>query len=131
MEESTERIEKIVLVYNASAGVLNALLDSTKKLLSVNGCSLCRITHGLFGEKDEWKTCQESLGVEVAYLHRDELEPALAKLVGDSLPCVVAETKSGRQILMGPEVLSRCGNRVEDFKGRLHHHAVRLGLRLE
>lgn len=131
MNETTERIEKIILVYSARAGLLDALLDSSKKLLSVNGCSLCRITHGLLGERDDWKSCRDSLGVAVEYFHRDELDSSLAALVGGALPCVVAQTKSGHEVLMGPEVLSRCGDSVEDFRGRLHHHAVRLGLTLE
>jgi hypothetical protein len=131
MLEEARKIEKIVLIFNADAGAWNALVDSTKKLFNVNGCSLCSITHGLFGEKDEWQSCKESIGVDVDYFHRDEVDPATADLVGDALPCVLAVTKSGSQVLMGPDVLSRCGNSVEDFKGRLHHHAVRLGLELD
>ena len=31
-------------------------------------------------------------GVAVEYLHRDELPPAIAEVVGDAMPCVLAKT---------------------------------------
>ncbi len=131
MDPTQRRIIRLLLVFNADAGAFNALIDSTKKLFNVNGCSLCSITHGLFGEKDEWTSCRESFGVPVDYLHRDEVDAEFAAIVGDELPAVVAETKSGFHLLMDARALSRCDGSVEDFRGRLTHHVTRLDLTLD
>ncbi len=50
-----QRIRRLILIYNADAGKLSALVDSARKVLKLNGCALCSITHGLAGEKDEWR----------------------------------------------------------------------------
>lgn len=131
MEDHARRIEALVLVFDAEAGALNALIDSTKKLFRINGCSLCSITHGLMGEKAEWRSCRDTLGIPVEYVHRDELDAELRETVGKSLPCVLARTAKGTELLMGPEVLKRCGGSVADFRGRLLHHAARLRLSLD
>lgn len=74
------------------------------------------------------RTCRQELGVLVAYVHRDEVSPAVAPLVADALPAVVAETPSGPVLLLGPEVIDRCKGSVEDLRGELLHYASRLGL---
>ena len=95
---STRTIDRLIFVFNADSGLLSALLDSAKKVLQIKGCTLCAITHGLAGEKSDWSECKAELGVQVDYLHRDELKPDLRRLVGDGLPCVVAQA-DGEQVL--------------------------------
>src|SRR3954470_21214536 len=85
------RIDRLVFVFNAGSGSFNAFLDSARKLLQIKGCTLCSITHGLAGEKSEWKEGKEEIGVPVDYVHTDEIWPDLRTVVGDKLPCVVAE----------------------------------------
>ena len=48
---------EIVLVYNASSGMTNSMLDIGLKILSPNtyACNLCGITFGIFSENEEWK----------------------------------------------------------------------------
>ena len=46
-------IKRLVLVYDANSGTWSAVLDSARKLLSLDACGLCAITHGLAGEKSE------------------------------------------------------------------------------
>ena len=130
MEHDARAIERLILVFDADAGALNALVDSTRKLFRLKGCSLCSITHGLAGEKGQWRSCRETLGVPVDYLHRNELDATTAGVVGDQLPCVLASSGGRTELLMGPGVLDRCAGSVADFKGRLMHHAARLGLGL-
>lgn len=131
MSESERQINKLLLVFDADAGAMNALIDSTRKLFSINGCSLCSITHGILGEKSEWKSCRDALLVPIDYIHRNELTGTLAKFSDLPLPSVLAETKDGIEVLMNPRVLSRCEGSVDDFRGRLLHHATRLGLTLD
>ncbi len=120
----TQEIRRLILIYNADSGRLNAWVDNARKILKLNGCSLCSITHGLAGEKSEWRSCRAEIGVPIDYLHRDEIFGPMKELVGDTLPCVVAETGAGPRMLLTPDVLDRCSGSVDDFKGRLLTHAA-------
>jgi hypothetical protein len=123
-------ISRLVLVFDANSGKLSAFVDSVKKVLMVQGCSLCAITHGLAGEKDEWRSCREELGVPVDYLHRDEVPPVLKATVEGQLPCIVAEVQGEYVVLLGPDVLERCRGSVADLKGRLFFHMTARELEL-
>lgn len=65
---------KLVFVYNADSGKLNALKDAIHKIVrpSTYPCSLCAVTYGNLGMKNEWRTFVNELGVPVEFLHRDE-----------------------------------------------------------
>ncbi len=126
----TQQIRRLILIYNADSGRLSALADSARKVLRLNGCSLCSITHGLVGEKTEWRSCRAEIGVPIDSLHRDEIFGPMKRLVGDALPCVVAETGEGPRMLLTPNVLDRCRGSVDDFKGRLLTHAAMRDLEL-
>ncbi|MGA7617326.1 MAG: hypothetical protein WBX15_19350 [Thermoanaerobaculia bacterium] len=119
-----KRIDKLLFVYAADSGKWSAFVDSARKLFMIKGCALCSITHGLAGEKDEWKNCRDELGVPIEYVHRNELGPPLGDLVEKQLPCVVAQTSEKLVVLVGPSVLERCRGSVADFKGRLKTYAA-------
>lgn len=121
-------VKRLLLVFSADSGKLNALFDSARKLFKLKGCALCSITHGLAGERSEWRECKEVLGVPVDYVHRDEIQGELARLVSHDLPAVVAVTDGGFEVVLGPEALERCRGSVGDFKGRLLTHASMRGL---
>ena len=124
------RIDRLLFVFSADSGSFNAFLDSAKKLLQIKGCTLCSITHGLAGEKSEWRDCKEEIGVPVDYVHRDEISGELRSVVGDQLPCIVAQTGTDLVLLLAPDVLERCQGSVADLKGRLHYFASVNGLEL-
>jgi hypothetical protein len=117
------RIDRLLFVFNADTGSFNAFLDSARKLLRLNGCTLCSITHGLAGEKSEWRECKEEIGVPVDYVHRDEISAELRGVVRDQLPCIVAQTGTDLILLLAPDVLERCQGSVADLKGRLSYFA--------
>src|SRR6266508_596896 len=112
------QIERLLFVYNADSGALGAIADSARKLLSINGCPLCALTHSLAGEKREWKSCREGIGVPIDYVHRDELTPEIKALVAE-LPCVVAQAGVETVILLTSDVIARCKGSIADFRGRL------------
>jgi hypothetical protein len=124
------KIDRLIFVFNAGSGSINAFLDSARKLLQIKGCTLCTITHGLAGEKSEWKECKEEIGVPVDYVHKDEIGPELGRVVGDQLPCVVAEAGGELILLLTPDVLDRCKGSVADLKGRLTVFSSMKGLEL-
>lgn len=124
------KIDRLLFVYRANSGKLAAFVDSARKVLRLNGCTLCAITHGLAGEKSEWTECRAELGVPVDYLHLDELDKRLQAFLGENLPAVVAEVEGAYELLLGPEVLDRCRGSVTDFRARLRYHATLKSLAL-
>lgn len=124
------KIDRLIFVYNADSGLLGAVIDSARKLLAIKGCALCSITHAITGEKDEWKTCKEELGVPIDYVHRDNIPSEIRPVVGNNLPCVVAKAGDRYYLLLNPSVLQRCRGSVADLKGRLLFHASVQGLQL-
>jgi hypothetical protein len=120
---SKRKIDRLLFVFSADTGSFNAFLDSAKKFLRIKGCTLCAITHGLAGEKSEWRDCKEEIGLPVDYVHRDEISPDLRAVIGDNLPCIVAQTGRDLVLLLAPDVLDRCQGSVADLKGRLHYFA--------
>jgi hypothetical protein len=123
-------IDRLILVYDADSGTLAAVFDSAKKLLRLGGCPLCTITHGLAGERDEWRECRQELGVPIDTVHRDEIGPELDAVLGGELPAVVAEAGDELVLVMGREDLERSKSSVADFRGRLLYFAGRHGLSL-
>jgi hypothetical protein len=126
-----ELITRLYFVYNANSGTLAAIVDSAKKLLSINGCALCSLTHSLAGERTEWKTCRDTMGVAVDYVHRDELTREMKAIIeGEGLPCVLAQTQKGLHLLLTPDTIRRCNGSIADFRGRLSIHAAMRNLTL-
>jgi hypothetical protein len=124
-----QKIERLLFIFDANSGKLGSFVDSAKKVLMLNGCALCTITHGILGEKSEWKDCKVALGVPIDYLHRDEVNGPLKELVDGKLPCIVALLEGGRyEPLVSREVLERCQGSVADLKGKIHYYAATKGL---
>ncbi len=116
-------IDKLIFVFSADSGVFSAAMDSARKLLRLNGCTLCSITHGLAGETTEWQSCRAEIGIPMDYVHRDEIDAKLAEALGDEIPAVVAQAGDDLVLLLSAEVLDRCRGSVSDLKGRLKFYA--------
>lgn len=65
-------MERLIFLCDADSGGASAIVDSARKLLRINGCALCAITHGLATEKREMRSCRQELEVPVDYLHRND-----------------------------------------------------------
>ena len=67
---------KLVFVYNADSGFLEALRDGMTKIVSpaTYPCRLCALTYGLATMKPRWRRFVDALGIPVEFLHRDEFE---------------------------------------------------------
>lgn len=66
---------KLIFVYNANSGAINALLDSAHKIISPQtyDCKLCDLTYGVFKEDEEWLRFRESVNnTTLEFLHKDE-----------------------------------------------------------
>ena len=69
-------MDKIIFVYNADSGILNAMKDWAHKIVSPETypCSLCALTYDNLGMRRPWREFTEELEYEIEFLHRDELE---------------------------------------------------------
>ena len=129
-EEEKRKVDRLIFIYDANSGKIGAFLDSTKKLLMIGGCALCTITHGILGEKTEWKECKEELGVPIAYYHKNEIPEYLQEMVSDHLPCILAQAGGKAFMLLEPEVLKRCRGNVGDLKGRIRYYLAANNLKI-
>lgn len=64
---------RLVFVYNADAGLANALLDWGHKLVSPStyACSLCGRSYGHLGMRAVWRDFVASLPLPVTFTYRD------------------------------------------------------------
>ena len=113
----TDKIQKLIFIYNANSGMRNAMMDTMHKVMSPStyDCSLCNITFGLFTENVDWKEFRTNASVEMEFLHKDEFEKEYASKFGHkySYPLVLAATGENLQILIRTEEL----NELEDVSG--------------
>jgi len=93
---------KVLFVYNADSGSLNALWDAGHKLFSPSTykCSLCALTYNTFTENTTWKTFRTESSFDIEFYHKDEFEakfpnvkmmyPTILKLEGHQLTTVLS-----------------------------------------
>ncbi|MDA8018891.1 MAG: hypothetical protein MPN21_15730 [Thermoanaerobaculia bacterium] len=123
-------IDRLIFVYAANSGRLGAFVDSAKKLLQVRGCSLCALTHGLTGEKEEWRSCRDEIGVPIDTYHLDDQPSDVERVAAGAYPCVLAKSGDELMLLLGPDTLDRLRGSVNDLRARLDIHATMRGLEL-
>ncbi len=114
---------KLIFVYNANSGGLNAIVDSAHKILSPStyDCNLCNLTYGTFKEEPEWKEFRNSVAIPFVFLHKDEFLKAYKSkwLPKYDFPVVLVE-KDGQleiavtnQDLTQTETLEELINRIK------------------
>lgn len=103
-------MEKLIFVYNADSGKLNALMDSLHKVVnpSTYSCKLCELTHGAFEEKKIWKKFREDLDIETEFLHKDEFQKLYASKFGFKFefPLILAQNNKGLEVLISKNEFS-------------------------
>ena len=65
---------KLLIVYNADTGMINAVLHAMHKALKPETypCSLCALTYGTVSMQGEWRRFLDALPLDVAFYHRDD-----------------------------------------------------------
>ena len=68
--------QKIIFVYNANSGFMHSMTDLFRKTAKPNAypCKLCSLTYSGAFMKKMWKEYVTGLGIETAFLHKDEFE---------------------------------------------------------
>jgi hypothetical protein len=104
-------------VYNADGGLVGEARYVLGHIFGRTECALCDITHSPLRRKPEWDRMIARLPVPLHVLHRNELAPELAALLGGTaLPVVIAHRDDGSvsQMLAADE-LAGLGGSVEAF----------------
>ena len=67
---------KLVFIYNADSGLLNAVKDyfHKKRNPETYECNLCMQTFGGISMKKDWKSYIKNLDIPTEFLHKDEFE---------------------------------------------------------
>ena len=125
-----ERIERLIGVYDADGSLLGELSYVVGHALGRRSCPLCDITHGRLRRRPDFDAAISGLDVRLDLLHRDEQPTALADLTAGALPCVVAETRGGRVVLVEAATLEACAGDPRAFVDAVHHGARAQGLLL-
>ena len=117
---NTRTPQKLIVVYNANSGTMNAVLDSMHKVFSPStyNCNLCDITFGLVGEKGSWRDFRESFAVEMEFLHKDEYEKGYGSKFGYKFdyPIVLCVVEEELQVLVNTSELNQLENAEELIK---------------
>jgi len=122
-------VTSLIGVYDADGGVAGELRYVVGHLLGRAECSLCDITHGRLRRKAEFDDLRDRIGVPFDVVHRNERTPELAAATG-ALPCVVAVTSGGRDVVLGPDDLRECAGDVGRFERDLRDALRARGLTL-
>ena len=100
---------KLIFVYNADSGKVNALWDSAHKLFSPKNydCNLCALTFGTFSEKKIWKQFRKSVDAEMIFLHRDEFQKQYKSkwLQKVDFPVILVSINEGLEVFISSEEL--------------------------
>lgn len=101
-------------VYHADGGLVGELAYVVGKVRGTARCALCDVTHRI-RMKPQWKAFVANLDVPFRLVHLNEQPEPLALKTRGRTPCVVAQTRAGFEILIGPEALDAAEGSVERF----------------
>jgi len=103
----THPAPRLILVYNADGGLLNALKDSAHKIVSpaTYPCSLCALTYGWVSMRARWRRFLASLPHTKAFHHRDDFALAFPGLAVPLPTILLAEGRGPPRVLVSaPEL---------------------------
>ncbi|WP_167342662.1 GTPase [Nonlabens sp. SY33080] len=131
-------VSRVIFVYNANSGAINAVLDSAHKILSPKtyNCALCNLTYGIFKEKEEWLRFRESVdklsNLSFEFLHKDEFEKNYKSkwLPKYSYPIILTTNQRQEiEVLASSLELSECKETkdlISLIESRLKEHNIEL-----
>ena len=98
---------RLILVYNADSGLLNAVKDAVWKVVkpSTYPCSLCALTYGWVSMHGQWRRFLDRLPHAKVIHHKDDFAAAIPEL-NIALPAIlVAEGRTRPEVLVSANEL--------------------------
>jgi hypothetical protein len=117
---------RLIIVYNADSGLLNALKDAVWKVArpSTYPCSLCALTYGWVSMHGRWRRFLAGLPHRKVFHHRDDFALAFPT-VEVALPAILlAEGAAAPQVLVSAAELDA----LHDLGALMALVSARLGL---
>ncbi|MBV7269442.1 GTPase [Winogradskyella luteola] len=110
---------KLLFIYNANSGKLNALFDVGHKLFSPSTypCSLCALTYDTFSENKIWKAFRQESHFDMEFYHKDVFEITFPN-VKVLYPIVLKLEQHQLTTVINPDVLNEITN-VEELIEKL------------
>ena len=110
---------KLIFIYNVKSGAISSFINTAHKIISPETyqCSLCKLTHGDFSEKKEWRRFRESLSVQVEFHHSNEYNLKGKEI---ELPVVLFDEGDRQKVLITAEKLNQLKNvndLIEEIQG--------------
>ncbi|GAB4417248.1 MAG: hypothetical protein Kow002_03560 [Anaerolineales bacterium] len=102
-------MKTLLFVYNADSGLLNGLKDWAHKIVSPGTypCSLCALTYDNLGMIRSWRKFVDGLGMQVEFLHRDELAETYG-IQDVPLPAVFLQVGGEPELWLEAESMNAC-----------------------
>jgi len=99
--------ERLLIVYNAEAGLIAGAKDSLHKLLRPDTypCSLCALTHGTVRMDPRWKRFLSRMPIDVRVYHRSDFRARYPDF-DLALPAVLLERGREAELLIGADELT-------------------------
>jgi hypothetical protein len=100
--------ERLLIVYNAEAGIAAGIKDSLHKLLSPDTypCSLCALTHGTLRIDRRWKRFLARMPLDVRVYHLPDFRARYPDLE-IALPAILLEQGREAELLIAAGELAR------------------------
>ncbi len=119
MPTPPENVQRIIGVYDADSSVRGELSYWIGARLRRRHCSLCHITHGALGVREEWVAIRARLPVPFVVYHRDDVPGEVRALELTSFPVVLIESSEGVRVIMSPAQIAACEDSAHRFEGAL------------
>ncbi len=100
---------RLLIVYNADAGPVAALLDMVHKIVapSTYPCSLCGVTYGVVAMKPAWRAYLATLQLAVDFFHRPDFHAAYPSFAAAPLPLIARADRGRVTVLLDAAALAR------------------------
>ncbi|MBD2840845.1 hypothetical protein [Erythrobacter rubeus] len=104
----TQHYSRLIIVYNADSGILNALKDMVHKIVSPSTypCSLCALTYGPVAMRGQWRRFLGSIRMGVQFYHRDEFAKAYPTHSAQLPAILLAEHGNPARMLISADELN-------------------------
>jgi hypothetical protein len=99
---------EVIGVYNANSTILGEVSYWIGARFGVAHCSLCDITHGLFTERKDWKSCRDQSEFNFSTFHRNDQPDALRRATNNAAPVVVAVINNDYHVLLESQQIDAC-----------------------
>lgn len=113
-------ITEFIGIYDADSTLIGEVSYWVGARLGTRHCSLCDITHGLFAERNDWRSCRERLLVPFTTFHRNDAPSDVLAVAAGHFPCVIARRNSELSVVLGPVDLELMNGSPEGLVDRLN-----------